>query len=108
GREPNQVGVIPLLLFACWEPRARDIELGAGLSLGTFARGHALDARDQRLRRRAQRLDLDRAAGLVLERAVARDGRLVLGEGADAHLALQALRGADLAEQHPLVCTCLL
>ena len=40
---------------------------------------------------------------LVVERAVAGDGRGVLGEGAEADLALQSLRRADLAEQHAVL-----
>ncbi len=50
----------------------------------------------------AKALDLDMAALLILERAVAGDGGGLLGVGAEAHLALQSLRCADLAEQQAI------
>ena len=60
--EPDQLGVVPLLLFALGQAIARDIELGAVKRLGALARRDALDAGDQRLGRDAEALDLDDAA----------------------------------------------
>src|SRR3990170_4562308 len=101
--ETDQLGVIPFLLSALRQTRPLDIKLGAVERLGGFARGHAPDAGDERLRGDAHALDLDGAASLILKRAVVRDGRRILGIGADAHLTLQSLRRPDLAQQHAVI-----
>ena len=100
--EPDQLGVIPLLVVTLEQSRARDVKFGAGQGLCAFARSDALDAGDQRFRRRAQKLNCDGAPLVVLERAVSDDVARLRGEGADAHLALQPLCRPDIAEQHAL------
>ena len=90
--EADEVGVIPLIGLPLRQPRAGNIELGAVERLGRLARGDALDAGDQRLGRDPDALDLDAArAGLVVERAVAREAARLLGIGANADLARAAL-----------------
>src|SRR5690554_5007732 len=97
----DQVGVIEVVgVIGLGQAAAIDIEFDAIERLGGIAISNALDVSNDYILVQAQFVDGDRQVRSIgVEGAVAADGQRVLGMRCDPDGALDAMRGADLAQQ---------
>ena len=102
-RQADEIGVIEGVVFLDGGKLvARDIEIDVAQRLGGVAIVDAVELRHEMILGEARILDLELARSVFgFERAVSREVGRLLREGAQAHFALEPMRGADLRHADP-------